>query len=327
MNKTSVAYLGPAYTYSHLAAQMVQPDESLLLPCDTIDQVFSMIESHGARCGLVPLFNTSSGLVTDTLFAILRRLVGHSGNTISQDRTTPGADSAGVTSSSTRPTTQLCISASLVVPIQHCLVSWGTRSEIRVVLSKQQALDQCHRWLEKNFPLAERVPTESSSAALQDMQQHPEQAAIVSRTAALSLAAPLCLESIQDHPDNATEFVLVQLDAENKPVLEWTPADQANRPTRQYLVTQFANKSPRSTSGIRNESNTNLGNLNSWNAWLQFGAAWYEAQKGPLENPPAHASPWTGEFPSSVGLDASQQTGPIRSWRLGLSRTATIGCE
>lgn len=319
MNKTSVAYLGPAYTYSHLAAQLVQPNESLLLPCDTIDQVFATIESHRARCGLVPLFNTSSGLVNDTLLAIIRRLVGRSNNTNSQDRSQPFRENAGVTCSSTTPTTQLCISASLVVPIQHCLVSWGTRSKIRVVLSKQQALDQCHHWLDQNFPQAERVATESSSAALHDMSKHPEQAAIVSRAAAISLAAPLCVESIQDHPDNATEFVLVQLDAENKPVLGLMRSDKVNRPTRQYLVTQFANGSPKSTAGVGTESSTTPDNLSSWSGWLQFGDAWYEAQKSPLENPPDPASPWTGELSGFVRSDATQRTSPTQSWRLGLS--------
>ncbi|MBL8890398.1 MAG: hypothetical protein JNL67_10495 [Planctomycetaceae bacterium] len=319
MNKTSVAYLGPAHTYSHLAAQMVQPDEALLLPCETIDQVFSTIELRRARCGLVPLVNTSSGLVNDTIQAIIRRLLGGTGNTNSSDPFAAWTNGAGTTDPHHPPTSQLCISASLVVPIQHCLVSWGTPPEIRTVLSKQQALDQCCRWLDQNLPHAERLPTESSAAALPDMSKRPEHAAIVSRTAALTLAAPLCIESIQDHPDNATEFVIVQLDGDYKPVIELMQHNQTSNPTRQYLITQFVKGSSTSVPGSSNGSDTILSHLNLWNGWLRFGDTDYKIQKSPLAVVPSPNSPWTGELTDSEASNSSPERTPSRMWRLGLS--------
>jgi prephenate dehydratase len=343
----SVAFLGPAHTYSHLAAQMIQPDERLLRPCDTIDQVFAAIESRTAQCGLVPLFNTTSGLVSDSVVAIVRRLVGRVGGVVGSQRSileaerrTPGLPSDGLVV----PTTQLCISESMVVSIQHCLVSWGTLASIRTVSSKQQALEQCQKWLDKNLAHAVRIATDSSAAALADLKNHPAQAAIVSRSAALSLQAPLCVEAIQDQMENATEFVVVQLDAEWKPILRLRQEEDS--PVRcEYLIAELATESlgpsherteviqaaGSQTRSLAEESRLAPGvsppgslTLGPWSGRVYWEGGWYEACKRPISELLPADRPWTGQLavpaepasPATTATTATTATG--RRWRLGM---------
>jgi prephenate dehydratase len=318
----SVAFLGPALTYSHLAAQTVQSDDARLVPCDTIDQVFAAIETRRARCGLVPLFNSSSGLVSDSVVAIVRRLVGSTSDvaTFSPISLKPAA------LRSAAPTTQLCISASLIIPIQHCLVSWGERAGIRQVSSKQQALDQCRHWLDQNLPHAERLATDSSSAALHDLRQQPHQAAIVSRPAAISLAAPLCVESIQDQSENATEFVVVQLDAEDKPVLTFPLANVTNTTSFEYVISLCAEGAPTTVTDTPGspismvDSASGVSPTGSWSGGLFFHSVWFEVCKRPIETPLAGHLPWTGQLPSLANWPEGGPRTDSRSWRLGIAR-------
>lgn len=308
MTEISVAFLGPAHTYSHLAAQAVQPDETLLLPCDTIDHVFAAIESRQARCGLVPLFNTSSGLVSDSVVAIVRRLVDRS----NPSRVgTPGSLPVPNRSTQARPTAQLCISESLVIAIEHCLVSWGTLASIRVVSSKQQALEQCRHWLDQHLPQAIRIPTDSSAAALSELRRHPEQAAIVSRPATISLAAPLCLESIQDHVENATEFVVVQLDSDQKPILPLRP----DRAGCEYLISEVRADSRLAALEC---PPANLTTLGQWSGRVCHVGVWYEACKRPLATIVSPYQPWTGEVTISPTVTEPTKLARERAWRLGI---------
>ncbi|MDP1561078.1 MAG: prephenate dehydratase domain-containing protein [Pirellulaceae bacterium] len=311
MTDISVAFLGPAHTYSHLAAQTVQPDETLLLPCDTIDHVFAAIESRQARCGLVPLFNTSSGLVSDSVVAIVRRLVDSSNPS---GVGSPGSLQVPKTLSQDRPTAQLCISESLVIAIEHCLVSWGTLSTIRVVSSKQQALEQCRQWLDEHLPQATRIPTDSSAAALNELRRHPEQAAIVSRPATISLAAPLCLESIQDQVENATEFVVVQLDSDQKPILQLQP-DRPNQARCEYLISEVRAES---RIAALEYPAANLTTLGQWSGRVCHGGVWYEACKRPLEIIVSPYQPWTGEVTISPNMTEPTKDANQRAWRLGI---------
>lgn len=309
VTEISVAFLGPAYTYSHLAAQLVQPDSALLLPCDTIDQVFAAIESRQARCGLVPMFNTSSGLVSDSVVAIVRRLVRHMEP---EELALPEAALELDPEDWRCPTSQLCISESIDVAIQHCLVSWGSLSSVREVSSKQQALEQCRRWLDQHLSGAARIAKESSATALLDLRHHPEQAAIVSRAAAAALAAPLCLEDIQDQTENSTEFVVVQLDSERKPVLP-VRRDWATNECFEYLISEVSGTGPESDSSNHLVNETRGG----WSGRLFWEGVWYEASKRPLTQRLGQDQPWTGEI-SPAASSSSAKAGPVRTWRLGI---------
>ena len=340
---------------------MIQPDERLLRPCDTIDQVFAAIESRTAQCGLVPLFNTTSGLVSDSVVAIVRRLVGGVDGVVSSQRSVLDEERRPLRLANVGlavPTTQLCISESMVVSIQHCLVSWGTLGSIRRVSSKWQALEQCQQWLDQNLPEAARMATDSSAAALADLQCHPEHAAIVSRSAAVSLQAPLCVEAIQDQSENATEFVVVQLDAERKPILRLRQA--ASRSARfEYLITEVATgtldpapewtdtaQAPSSqvpTSGESRPSSpgpmspgpmspgsTSSGSTSSgsmspaspvlgpWSGRLYWEGGWYETCKRQISEVLPADRPWTGEMNVSAESALQTPTQTGRQWRLGM---------
>jgi prephenate dehydratase len=327
----TVAYLGPAHTYSYLAAKQLQGRVDLLKSCDTIDQVFGAIETGQAGCGVVPLYNTSSGLVSDSALAILRRLLART-----------SGDWANRPPEPTQPLAQLCISDSFWLPIQHCLVSWGDLKSIRLVSSKQQALEQCRAWLAKHLPTATRVATDSSAAALPDLADHPDHAAIVSRPAADSLEAPLLLPAIQDQTGNATEFVVVQKDHETKPLTRrwgaWSgplatlgiPASDAIAAWAQGTARQPAGGSCRESAPDQPpefeahyeywlaESASDgpagdppLGPTGCWSGKLVWGRRQYWVDKRSTPQPLDAHEPWTAE--RSLGHP------PRRAWRLGAS--------
>ena len=190
-----VAYLGPEGTYSHLAVLQFQPHSEWHIPCATIDQVFAAILTDRATCGLVPLYNSNSGLVSDTAESIIGRLLGLKSLEDQAWWKQP-----------------LCVSGSLPLQVNHCLVGYGERSSIQRVISKQQAIDQCLGWLQRELPDVVVEATDSSAAALQELQADPKTAAISSLQAARSARVPVLAQDIQDQSNNVTEFVVVQRD-------------------------------------------------------------------------------------------------------------------
>lgn len=194
-----VACLGPQLTFSHLAALQIQTNPDRLLDCPTIDAVFAAIVGGQADVGIVPLRNSSSGLVRDTADSIARRLLGFSPH-------------GNLAIPSVNWQTPLCVQGSLTYAVKHCLVGWGDLPNVQTVVSKSQALQQCSDWLSNHLPRAAQIASESSAAALQDLANTPNSAAIASREAAQSANIPIIAADIQDDPDNETEFVIVGID-------------------------------------------------------------------------------------------------------------------
>ncbi len=291
-----------------------------LLPCQTIDEVFAAIEEGLATVGVVPLYNASSGVVSDTGVAILRRLLA--ARALERDagqemRPAAGRDAVPLGAG---PRAQLCISECFPVAVEHCLVSWGTPATIRTVLSKQQALEQCRGWLGQHLPGATRLATDSSAAALSELSGRPEQAAIVSRLAAQQMAGAWVVEGIQDQRDNATEFVVVQLDARSKPLVPLPvsgvhsprpPHDasdsQAATAARWY---EFVMLVASATVSIAEPAGSGVGALgfSEWIGELQYQGACYRLCKRRLPFGLSASQPWT-----------AAQLGPPRQWRLGAS--------
>ena len=296
---SAVAYLGPENTYSHLATVHWVPSETQLLPCEAIDEVFSMIEQRRAIGGVVPIYNNSRGLVTDTAISILRRLLNP------EFRGAAPESGTGAAVSVARVEAALCISAAMSLPIRHCLISWGSLASIRRVFSKQQALDQCQDWLRSHFKDLEITATESSSAGLGDLASRMDSAAIVSPAAAAASGAPVILTDIQDRSDNWTEFVWVQLDSEHK----------QPRP----LPSSFAGLEPASADGWQ-EYWVSDGSMSSssgtcqrpaaglWRDAVQLGERVYWFSQRSSSTPPSSTESWVVD---PVGTNGTLE------WRLG----------
>jgi chorismate mutase/prephenate dehydratase len=178
-----VAYLGPEFTYSHLAAIARFGQSAELVPVATIAAVFEEVERAQSAFGVVPIENSTDGRVADALECFSR-----------------ASDVDG-------SVIQICGEAPL--RIHHCLLGHGPRSAIRRVCSKPQALSQCRNWLSAHLPGVKLEPTASSAEAACLAAAEPETAAIASEQAATNHGIDVLARNIEDNADNVTRFAII----------------------------------------------------------------------------------------------------------------------
>jgi len=174
---TRVAFLGPAYSYSHVAALTRFGSSVEQVPVASIAAVFEEVNRGHAEFGLVPVENSTDGRVADTLDMFTRLRV------------------------------RIC--GEVLLPIHHCLLGRCARSEILEVYSKVQPLSQCRNWLARHLPSARIVEVTSTSTAAQLAQDKPGAAAIASRQAGIHYGLDLLAENIEDNQDNVTRFAVI----------------------------------------------------------------------------------------------------------------------
>ncbi len=172
-----VAFLGPQYSYSYLAAVSRFGQSVELVPVGSIAAVFEEVNRGHADYGLVPLENSTDGRVADTLemFAKLR--------------------------------VRIC--AEVPLEIHHALLGKCKREEIMEVYSRPQALSQCRNWLAKHLPAARTVEVTSTSTAAQLAGEKPGAAAIASIQAGVHYGLDVLAERIEDNPGNTTRFAVI----------------------------------------------------------------------------------------------------------------------
>src|SRR4051812_22350770 len=172
-----VAYLGPEYTFSHLAAIERFGQSAELVPVGTIAAVFEEVERGQAEFGVVPMENSTDGRVSDTLDCFSRSPV------------------------------RIC--GELPLRIHHCLLGTGTRDSVRKIYSKPQPLSQCRNWLARHLPTAELVEVSSTAEAARRAKDEPTAAAVASAQAGVNYELPVLVANIEDNPDNVTRFAII----------------------------------------------------------------------------------------------------------------------
>jgi len=172
-----VAFLGPLYTYSHLAAISHFGQSVELAPVGSIAAVFEEVNRGQAEFGLVPIENSTDGRITDTLDMFTRLPV------------------------------RICGEVDLA--IQHFLLGKCERNEIREVYSKQQPLSQCRNWISRHLPSARSIEVTSTATAAQLALEKPGAAAIASLQAGMHYGLKVIAERIEDNPNNATRFAVI----------------------------------------------------------------------------------------------------------------------
>jgi chorismate mutase/prephenate dehydratase len=172
-----VAYLGPEYSYSHLAALKYFGEAATLLPTASIAGVFSSVARGDCDQGVVPVANSTDGRVVDTLDSFARQ--------------------------------PLAICGEVLLPIHHYLLGTGSRGQIREIHSKPQAISQCRNWLAQFLPAVRLVEVTSTAAAAETAAQRPEVAAIASLEAGRRYGLRAIDEKIEDQSDNTTRFVVI----------------------------------------------------------------------------------------------------------------------
>ncbi len=173
-----VSYLGPEYSFSHLAAVERFGTAVEFVPVGSIAAVFEAVNRGHADFGVVPVENSTDGRVTDTLDMFLRM-------------------------------SQMIICAEIRLNVHHNLLARCEPNEIRRVYSKPQALSQCRNWLAKNVPQAVLKDVSSTAIAAELAQKEPGAAAVASREAAVHYGLKTLFSDIEDQPDNETRFAVI----------------------------------------------------------------------------------------------------------------------
>lgn len=179
-HRAKVAYLGPEYSYSHLATIKVFGDAHPMAAVATISAVFDSILRGDVAAGVVPIENSTDGRVVDTLGMFVKVNV------------------------------KIC--GEVLLPIHHNLLSCSPRESITEVYSKPQALSQCRGWLANHLPKARLIEISSTAAAAELAASKPGAAAVASIEAGRQYALNVVAASIEDNPNNVTRFAILGRD-------------------------------------------------------------------------------------------------------------------
>jgi chorismate mutase/prephenate dehydratase len=181
-----IACLGPLGTYSHQAVIEQFGARTMIVPVSSIGEVFDEVEHQRVDYGVVPVENSTEGVVAATLDRFV--------------------DSP------------LTIKAEVQLRIEHCLLSRSGRAErIRTIVSHPQSLGQCRHWLHQHFPKTPQIEAASNAVAAQRARSEPGTAAIAGRVAARLYGLQIVAANIQDLASNYTRFLVLGRDGNSHP--------------------------------------------------------------------------------------------------------------
>jgi chorismate mutase / prephenate dehydratase len=173
-----VAFLGPRGTYSEEAALQFFGSSMGMLPCQSIDEVFRATTGGAAEFGVVPVENSTEGVVARTIDLLLAANAHVVGN------------------------------VSLMV--RHNLLRQSLSMDgIGVVYGHPQALAQCQAWLSAHLPHAERRAASSNAEGARLAAADAQCAAIASSRAATEFGLQTVAKAVQDEVHNRTRFAVI----------------------------------------------------------------------------------------------------------------------
>ena len=174
-----VAYLGPEGTFTHIASRKSFGDSALGFPMATQDEVFREVESESCNYGIVPIENSTEGVVSHTLDNFLDSNLKICGEV------------------------QLRINHNLMVSERYHGL------EVEKIYGHQQALGQCRRWLANNFPEVSKVAVASNGEAAKRTSDERGAAAIAPDICADIYKLRILSKRIEDFTDNTTRFIII----------------------------------------------------------------------------------------------------------------------
>jgi chorismate mutase/prephenate dehydratase len=176
----AVAYLGPPATHTHLACFEYFGSSIQTQPKENIQDVFEAVEREKANYGIVPIENSTEGSVNQTLDMLI--------------------DS------------EVMIGGEVMIQVSHHLLSQsGKPEDIRKIYSHPSALEQCRKWLRKNFPDVEVAETASTAKAAQMAAENGKVATIASSLAGHLYGLKVVESQIEDYLNNYTRFLVIGL--------------------------------------------------------------------------------------------------------------------
>jgi len=174
-----VAYLGPQGTFTEAAALKHFGHSAHTRPMNNISEIFSAVQRKVCRYGVLPIENSTEGMVTHTLDNFIN--------------------------------SSLKICGELELPIAlHLLVNGGADSaKLKKICAHQQALAQSRDWLQQNFPQVEISAVSSNGEAARMAADDPNIAAVAGELAAERYGLVHLASNIQDYADNTTRFLVI----------------------------------------------------------------------------------------------------------------------
>lgn len=175
-----IAYLGPEGSYTEAAAQKHFSDGVNMLSLTTIAQVFREVEVGTVDYGVVPIENSTEGIVSHTLDLFVQ--------------------------------SPLSICGEVQLPIHHSLLCQSetlSYAKIKKIYGHEQSLAQCRIWLDEQVPNAERVALSSNSEGARKVQHEDNTAAIAGQVAAECYKLHTLQENIEDNSNNTTRFLII----------------------------------------------------------------------------------------------------------------------
>lgn len=174
----TVAYWGPQGTFTEMAALKRFGSSALYHDCRSIADVFGEVERERADYGVVPVENSTDGVVPYTLDMFHE--------------------------------TSLKVCAEIYVTIvQNLLTHAPTLDSIQRLYSAPIVIAQCRRWLDTHLPNVEILEVQPTSKAAERAAADPQGAAIAPRRASEVQNVPILFDSIQDNPHNRTRFLVI----------------------------------------------------------------------------------------------------------------------
>lgn len=174
----NAAFLGPEGTFTQAAAIKHFGHSVVTQAMATIDEIFREVESGACDFGVVPVENSTEGVVSHTLDLFMNSPLMITG--------------------------EVCLRVH-----QHLLTRAPDLASIRRVYSHQQSLAQCREWLDRHLPIAERLPVGSNAEAARLVVSDPEAAAVAGIQAAEIYGLSVLAERIEDEPSNTTRFLVI----------------------------------------------------------------------------------------------------------------------
>ncbi|MGB6328018.1 MAG: chorismate mutase [Halarcobacter sp.] len=175
----NIAYLGPEGSFTHQAAEGRFGAMSSYLSIGSIKGIFREVSTKKAKFGVIPIENSSNGIVSDTISCL--------------------------------STYNLKIIAEVVLDIHHTLATTCDKIvDIKRIYSKDIAFEQCHRFLENvGLDEVEHIPVESTTKAAKIALTEEGAAAICPHVGAKLNNLPILFENIEDKDNNKTRFFII----------------------------------------------------------------------------------------------------------------------
>ncbi|MEQ1559154.1 MAG: prephenate dehydratase [Methyloglobulus sp.] len=173
-----VAYLGPEGTFTQQAVLKHFGNAVQAIPEFTINDIFSTVENGGCQFGVVPVENSTEGVISYTLDRFL--------------------------------VSSLNICGEVEIKVHQNLIGLvEDKTQITEIFSHQQSLAQCRQWLDKNFPSVKLTSVNSNAEAARLASTNKNSAAIAGRAAAELYQLKVFEKNIEDESNNTTRFIII----------------------------------------------------------------------------------------------------------------------